>query len=57
MTTSKKKRCPSGYNLYIKSCTRDKPFGECITSGEWKGKLSDKERAEWNKKAADQCVK
>lgn len=49
-----KKRCATGYNLFIKSCTRDKPFGECITDGKWKG-LSDKEKAKWNNIAKEQC--
>ena len=53
---SKKKRCASGYNLYIKSCTRDKEFSECIKSGDWKG-LSDKEKTKWNNIAKEQCVK
>ena len=51
---AKKKRCATGYNLFIKKCTTDKLFGECITSGEWKG-LSDKDRENWNDKAKELC--
>ncbi len=53
----KGKRCATGYNLYTKECAlRTGDFKGCITNGKWKG-LSDDKQAEWNKKAADQCVK
>ncbi|KKN19009.1 hypothetical protein LCGC14_0949960 [marine sediment metagenome] len=51
---AKKKRCATGYNLYIKKCSEDKAFGKCLTDKGW-AKLSDKEKGKWNGTAKEQC--
>ena len=56
----RKKRCPSGYNLYIKDCYErsgekgKEGFSKCLTNKGW-SKLSDKEKEKWNEKARDMC--
>ena len=54
---SKKKRCPSGYNLYTQKCAKETgDFMGCVKSGDWK-KLSDEKQAEWKNTAKEQCIK
>lgn len=56
----KKKRCATGYNLFIKDCYQKggvkgkESFSKCLTDKGW-GKLSDKEKNEWNTEAKELC--
>ncbi len=51
---AKRKRCANGYNLFIKACSEDKPFGECLTERGW-SKLGEKEKSKWNDDARKKC--
>ena len=53
---AKKKRCATGYNLFLKSCSKETgDFKGCLMDKGWKNKLSDKEREKWNDTAKEQC--
>ena len=58
---TKNKGCRiSGYNLYLKDCSKETSnFSKCLTDRGWKNKLSDKERDVYNQEALkqkEQCL-
>lgn len=51
---AKRKRCATGYNLYIKECAENEAFSKCLTDKGW-SRLSDKEKGKWNTEAKELC--